>query len=150
MAKIIFGAQAIIGVAELSTMGCMSITNLVITTLGGLVWTNVAIMATGIMVNQMRLPLNLWKLLLRSLLSMTNFEVHFALRLVYLLKQSIKSGRTPRETSRSESRVEKYLDTIKILLTFISPGLNYLTFTHNTLLNHHDFHQDHGCCGLCS
>jgi hypothetical protein len=51
MEKIIFGAQAIIGVAELSTMECMPITNLVITTLGGLVWTIVAKLAMGIMVN---------------------------------------------------------------------------------------------------
>jgi hypothetical protein len=96
MAKIIFGAQAIIEVAELITMGCTPITNLVITTLGGLVWTNVAKMTTRIMVNRMRLPLNLRKLLHRNLPSMTNFATHFALRLVYLLKQSIKSGRTPR------------------------------------------------------
>jgi hypothetical protein len=54
MAKIIFGAQAIIGVVELSTMECTPIINLVITTLGGLVWTNIAKMAMGIMVNQMR------------------------------------------------------------------------------------------------
>jgi hypothetical protein len=59
MAKIIFGAQAIIGVEELSTMEYTPITNLVITTLGGLSWMNVTKMATGIMVNQMRLPLNL-------------------------------------------------------------------------------------------
>jgi hypothetical protein len=85
---------------------CAPITNLVITTLRGLVWTNVAKMAMGIMVNQMRLPLNLQKLLLRSLPSMTNFATHVALRLVYPLKQLIESGRMPRETSRSKSRVE--------------------------------------------
>jgi hypothetical protein len=51
MAKITVGAQAIIGVAELSTMGCTAITNLVFTTLGGLVWTNIAKITTGIMVN---------------------------------------------------------------------------------------------------
>jgi hypothetical protein len=128
MAKIIFGAQAIIGVGELSTMGCTPITNLLITTLGGLIWTNVTKMATGIMVNQMRLPLNLQKLLFRSLPSMTNFAMHFALSLVYPLKQSIKSGKTPRETSRSKSRVEQYFDTSNILLPFITPVLNDLTF----------------------
>jgi hypothetical protein len=101
-----FGAQAIIEVVELSTMGCTPITNLVITTLGGLVWTNVTTMATGLMVNQMRLPLNLRKLLLRILSSMTNFAMHFALRLIYLPKQSIESGRMPREMSRSKSWVE--------------------------------------------
>ena len=73
----------IIGVAELSTMICTPITNLVITPLGGLVWTNVAKMATRIMVNRMTLPVNLWKLLLRSLPSITNFATHFALRLVH-------------------------------------------------------------------
>jgi hypothetical protein len=87
-------------------MGCTPIRNLVITTLGGLVWTNIAKMAAEIMVNQMRLPLNLQKLLLRSSPSMTNFAMQFALRLVYLLKQLIESGRMPRETSRSKSRVE--------------------------------------------
>jgi hypothetical protein len=101
MAKITFGAQVIIGVVELSKMGCTPITNLVITTLGGLVWMNVAKMATGIIVNGMRLPLNLQKLLLISLPSMTNFAMHFSLRLVYPLKQSIESARTPREQSKS-------------------------------------------------
>jgi hypothetical protein len=93
-------------VAGLSTIECTPTTNLVITTLGGLVWMNVAKIAMGIMVNQMRLPLNLWKLLLRSLPLMTNFAMHFALRLVYPLKQLIKSGKTLREMSRSKSRVE--------------------------------------------
>jgi hypothetical protein len=51
-------------------------------------------------------PLNMWKLLLRSSPSMTIFTMHFALKLVYLLKQLIESGRTLRETSRSKSRVE--------------------------------------------
>jgi hypothetical protein len=106
MAKNIFGAQGIIGVAELSTMECTPIKNLVITIFGDLVQTNIAKMETEIMVNRMRLPLNLQKLLLRSSPSKTNFATHFALRLVYPLKQSIKSGRIFRETSRSESRVE--------------------------------------------
>jgi hypothetical protein len=50
--------------------------------------------------------LNLWKLLLRNSLLMTNFAMPFARKLVFLLKRSIESGRMPRETSRSESRVE--------------------------------------------
>ncbi len=109
MAKTISGAQAIIGVAAPSTMGCMPITKLAIMTLGDLVWMNVAKMATGTMVNrkrQKRLYPNLQKVLLRNLLSMTNFATRFALRLAFPLKQLIESGRMPRETSRSESRVE--------------------------------------------
>ncbi len=47
--------------------------------------------------------------------------------------------------SRSESQVEKYMDTSNILLPFITPGLNDLTSTHNSLLNYQDFHQDHIC-----
>jgi hypothetical protein len=94
------------GVAELSTMECTPITNLVITTLGGLVWTNIAKMVMGIMVNQMRLPLNLLKPPLRSLPSMTKFATHSTLRLVYPLKQSIEYGRLLRERNTSESRVD--------------------------------------------
>jgi hypothetical protein len=44
--------------------------------------------------------------LLKNLHSMTNFEMHFALKQVFLLKLLIVSGKMPRETSRSESRVE--------------------------------------------
>jgi hypothetical protein len=79
--------------------------NLVIMTLGELTWMNDAKLPT--MVNQRRLlhP-NPPKVLLRNLLSMTNFAMHFALRLAFLLKQSIESGRMLREMSRSESRVE--------------------------------------------
>ena len=40
MARIIFGAQAIIGVAVLNTTECMPITKLVIMTLGELAWMN--------------------------------------------------------------------------------------------------------------
>jgi hypothetical protein len=108
MAKTIFGAQVIIGVAALSTMGCTLITKLGIMPLGDLIWMNVTKpeMAMGTMVNQKRLHPNLPKVLLRNFLSMTNFAMRFALRLAFPLKQSIKFGRMPRETSRSESRVE--------------------------------------------
>jgi hypothetical protein len=109
MAKTISGAQAIIGVVARSTMGYMPITKLAIMTLGDLVWMNVAKMATRTMVNQKRqkrLHPNLQKVLLRNLLSMTNFAMGSALRLAFPLKQSIESGRMPRETSRSESQVE--------------------------------------------
>ena len=83
MAKIIFGAQAIIGAAALSTMGCTPITKLAIMNLGGLAWMNAK---KDTMINQKRLHLNLWKVLLRNLLSTTNFATHFALRLAFPLK----------------------------------------------------------------
>ena len=147
MAKIIFGAQAIIGAAALSTMGCTLITKLAIMNLGGLAWMNAKKVT---MVNRKRLHLNLWKLLLRNLLSTTNFAMHSALRLAFPPKQLIKSGRMLREMSRSESRVEEYLDTSNILLPFITPDSNDLTPTHNTLFNYQDLHQDHGCHSLYS
>jgi hypothetical protein len=108
MATTIFGAQVNIGVAALSTMGCTLITKLTIMPLGDLVWMNVTKpkMAMGTMVNQKRLHPNLPKVLLRNFLSMTNFTTFFALRLAFLLKHLIESGRMPRETSRSKSRVE--------------------------------------------
>jgi hypothetical protein len=103
MVNNIFGSQAIIGAAALSTMGCTLITKLAIMNLGGLAWMNTKKVT---MVNQKSLHLNLWKLLLGNSLSTTNFATHSALRLAFPPKQSIKSGRMPRETSRSESRVE--------------------------------------------
>jgi hypothetical protein len=51
-------------------------------------------------------PPSLQKILLKSSLSMTNFTMHFALKLVFLLKLLIKSGKMLRETSRSKSWVE--------------------------------------------
>ncbi len=98
-----FGAQVIIGAAPLSTTGCMLITNRAIVNLGGLAWMNAK---KVIIVNQKRLHLNLRKLPLGNLLSTINFATHSALRLAFLPKQSIKSGRMPRETSRSKSRGE--------------------------------------------
>jgi hypothetical protein len=84
-------------------MGCTPITKLVIMKLGGLEWINAE---RETVENLKRLHLNLRKLLLRNLLSMTNFAMHFVLKLVSPLKKLIESGRMPRETSRSESRVE--------------------------------------------
>jgi hypothetical protein len=43
------------------------------------------------------------KILLKSSLSMTNFAMHFALKLVFLPKPSIESGKMLKEMSRSES-----------------------------------------------
>ncbi len=43
---------------------------------------------------------------LKNLHSMTNFEMHFVPKQVFLLKLLIVSGKVPKETSRSESRVE--------------------------------------------
>jgi hypothetical protein len=106
MARIIFGAQVIIGVAVLNTTGCTLITKLVIMTLGELAWMNAEKVQ---MVNRKRLRkrlLNLWKLLLRNSLSTTNFAMPFAHKLAFPLKRLIESGRMLRETSRSESRVE--------------------------------------------
>ena len=102
MARIIVGALANIGVAVKNTTGCTLITKLVIMTLGEPAWMNAE---KAQMVEGKRL-LNLCKLLLRNLLSTINFAMPFALKLAFLLKRLIKSGRMPRETSRSESRVE--------------------------------------------
>jgi hypothetical protein len=89
-------------------MECTLTTKLEITILGDLEWMHVA--KTGLemkmMVNQMQLSPNLRKVLLKNLLSMTNFAMHSTLRLAILLKQLIKSGKMPRETSRSGSQVE--------------------------------------------
>jgi hypothetical protein len=100
-----FGAQVTVGAAALNTMGCTLITKLAIINLGGLAWMN-AEKVTMVNRKRKRLHLNLRKLLLRNLLSTINFATHFALRLAFPLKRSIESGRMPRETSRSKSRVE--------------------------------------------
>ena len=78
MARIIFGALANIGVAVKNTTGCTLITKLVIMKLGGLAWINAE---RETVENLKRLHLNLRKLLLRNLLSMTNFAMHFVLKL---------------------------------------------------------------------
>ncbi len=54
------------------------------------------------------------------------------------------------QTSRSESRVEYYLDTSNILLHLIIPKLNDLTSTPNILLNYQDLYKIHERCGLYS
>jgi hypothetical protein len=109
MAKTIFDAQAIIGVVVPTIMECMPITKLVITMHGKLAWMNIALprieMELMVKLNQV-FPPSLQKILLISLLSMTNFATHFALKLVFLLKLLIKSGKMLRDMSRSESWVE--------------------------------------------
>jgi hypothetical protein len=55
-----------------------------------------------------------------------------------------------RETSRSNSRVEWYLDTSNILPPFVSSDSNDLTLTNNTSYNHQDLHFIHRYCILCS
>ncbi len=112
--------------------------------LGGLAWMNAERDTMENLKRQKRLHLNLRKLLLRNLLSTTNFAKHFVLKLAFLLRRLIESGRMPRETSRSESRVEKYLDFSNLLLPFITPDSNDLTSTHNTLFNNQNPHQVHG------
>jgi hypothetical protein len=108
MAKVSFGAQAIIGVVVPSIMECMPITKLVITMHGKLAWMNVALprmeMELMVKLNQL-FPPSLQKILLKSSLSMTNSATHYALKLVFLLKPLIESGKMLRETSRSDSWV---------------------------------------------
>jgi hypothetical protein len=82
---------------------------LVIMMHGMLAWMNVALqrmeMELMVKLNQL-FPPSLQTILLKSSLSMTNFAMHFALKLVFLLKPPIESGKMLRDTSRSESWVE--------------------------------------------
>jgi hypothetical protein len=106
MVKTIFDAQAFNGVVVPSIMECMPITKLVITPHGKLAWMSVALprMEIELVVKLNHLfPPSLQKNLLKSSLSMTNFATHFALKLIFLPKLSIKSRKMLRETIRSES-----------------------------------------------
>jgi hypothetical protein len=134
---IVFGAQAIIGVVALSIMGCTLTTNLAITTLGDLAWMHTAKtgLAMKMMVNQTLLPPSLQKVLLRNLLSMTSLAMRSALRLAFLLKQLIESGKMPRETvglnhERSSTWILAtfcFLLLFPIQMTLLLPPIFYST-----------------------
>ncbi len=109
MAKTISGAQAIIGVAAQSTMGCMLITKLAIMTLGDLVWMNVAKNGNrndGQLKETKETPSKPAEGPSQKLALNDKLCNAFCTQAGLPLKQSIKSGRMPREMSRSESRVE--------------------------------------------
>jgi hypothetical protein len=105
MIKNTIGALEITTAAVLNTTECMLITRLAITMSGDTKWMNIVL--PGIKArNLTRHRLNLQMIQIKSLLSMTSFAVPFVLRLAFLLKQLIGSGKMLRETSRSKSRVE--------------------------------------------
>jgi hypothetical protein len=104
MAKRIIGAMEIIIVVAQSTMECMLITNPVIMTHGKHALTQITMLGP-MKRHLMELP-NLQMLPPKNLLSMICFEMPFAHRQVFLLKQLIGFGKIPRETSRFESWVE--------------------------------------------
>jgi hypothetical protein len=67
----------------------------------------------------MELP-NLQMLPTKNLLSMICFKMTFAHKLVFLLKQLTGFGKMPRETSRSKSRVQYYMNTSSLMLSSIT------------------------------
>jgi hypothetical protein len=95
--------QIIIVLAQ-STMECMLITNPVIMMHGKHALMQIA-MIGPMKRHLMELP-NLQILPPKTLLSMISFEMPFAHRLVFLLKQLTGFGKMPRETSRSKSWLE--------------------------------------------
>jgi hypothetical protein len=105
MVKNTIGALEITTAVVLNTTECMLIIRLVTTMSGDPKWTNVTL--PGIKArNLTRHRLNLQMIQTESLPSTTSFTVAFVLRLAFLLKQSIGSGKMLKETRRSESRVE--------------------------------------------
>jgi hypothetical protein len=106
MEGIIIGVLGIIIVVGLNIMGCMPTTNPATMTLGDLAWTNVVLSELITREKSHREKSFPQTLHLKSSLSMTSFAMHFALKLVSLLKQLIRSEKMPREMSRSGSRVE--------------------------------------------
>ncbi len=103
-------------------------------------WTTIVQLAL-LQNHPMKVLLLLQQHVFKSSHSTTNFEMHSALKQVFLPKLFIVSGRMLRETNRSKSLVKKYKDTSIILLPSITSNSNF-TFTLHILL---DF-QDHPYC----
>jgi hypothetical protein len=129
MEKNITSALEIITVTTKSTMECMQTINQVTMMRGARTCMTVVQLVVPATNCWTRPQLPLQKHLLESLPSTTNFEMHFSLKPDSQLKQLVASGRMLRETSRSELQVEYHKDTSIILLPFITPDSNDLTFT---------------------
>jgi hypothetical protein len=102
MGKNTIGALEIITAVVLNTMGFILITRLAITMRGDPKWMNIVLPGIKIR-NLTRHHLTPQMIQIKSLLSTISFAMHIVLRRAFLLKQLIESGKTLRETSRSES-----------------------------------------------